>query len=456
MRPERLTRRAVARGAGGAALGGVLLGTALGGCAPGGGGSGAGGQTPSNAPVKISYLRYYNQPDRLAGEQAIFKRLQEQRPGLTIDELTVAGTTEMIQQMTASYAAGTAPDTWTTAPTIYHEYVRSGNLLQLNDLIKRDVDPKKHFMETMPEWESPAASGKHFGLTRDFVVTILYYNKNLLDAARVPLPDASWTYDTLIGHAPKLAKNQDSAENSEWAFPATAGHDNFDAVSRANGGQILNKQRTRAVLEAAPQTAATLEQWVALNQQARVSPPPAHPFWQSYQGLSLRDPFFTGRVAFRQALTGLVSQLRVANNTLLQWNVAQVPRGKTKRDAYGGPDGQVISKETRAPDLCWRVMQAFLSPESLPFHLAWGGIPFSKDVTALPAWRDQEPKGHTQVLLDAAQSFAAEFNLNYSRWQGVKGTAVNEALNGKLGVREALRQATEEVNKVLVEAYPQG
>ena len=131
MRPERLTRRAVTRGAGGAALGGVLLGTALGGCAPGGEGSGAGGQTPSNAPVKISYLRYYNQPDRLAGEQAIFKRLQEQRPGLTIDELTVAGTTEMIQQMTASYAAGTAPDTWTTAPTIYHEYVRAGNLLQL-------------------------------------------------------------------------------------------------------------------------------------------------------------------------------------------------------------------------------------------------------------------------------------------------------------------------------------
>jgi hypothetical protein len=59
------------------------------------------------------------------------------------------------------------------------------------------------------------------------------------------------------------------------------------------------------------------------------------------------------------------------------------------------------------------------------------------------------------VLLDAAQSFAAEFNMNYSKWQGVKNAAMNEALNGKLGVREALRQATEEANKVLAEAYPQ-
>ncbi len=361
----------------------------------------------------------------------------------------------MIQSMTASYAAGTAPDLWTTAPTIYHEYVKSGNLLQLNDLMKKDFDPKKHFMETMPEWESPAGSGRYFGLTRDFVVTILYYNKALFDAAQVPYPDGNWTYDTVAQHAPKFVKQSDSAENSEWGFIAAAAHQSFDAAARANGGQILNKQRTRAALDASPPTSATLEQWVAMNQQTRVSPPPAHPFWQSFQGLSPRDPFFTGRVAMYQSLTGLVAQLRAANNTLLQWNVAPVPKGKVKRDAYGGPDGAVISRESKQTDLAWRLMLAFLTPDTLPFHLSWGGIPFNRDISALPGWRDQEPKGHTQVLLDAASAFAAEFNLNYSKWQGVKNTAVTEALNGQLGVREALRQATEETNKVLAESYPQ-
>jgi multiple sugar transport system substrate-binding protein len=446
------TRRGLMWRAGGAA--GALLGVLQAACAPGAGG-GDGGQRREAAPVKLSYLRYYNQPNQVAAEQAVFKRLQEQHPGLTIDELTVAGTTEMIQSMTAGYAAGTAPDTWTTAPTIYHEYVKAGNLLQINDLMKKDFDARKHFMETMPEWESPAASGKYFGLTRDFVVTILYYNRNLFDAARVSYPDASWTYDTLLQHAPKFAKNQDSPETSEWAFVAGAAHGLFDPVVRANGGQILNKQRTRALMDTSAPTAATLEQWVAMNQQLRVSPPPAHAFHQSFQGLSLRNAFFTGRVATFQALTGLIPQLVAAQNPLLKWDVALVPKGKVKRDAYGGPDGQVISKASKHVDLCWRLMLAFLTPESLPFHVAWGGIPFAKDVAALPAWRDQEPKGHTQVLLESAQFFAAEFNLNYSMWQGVKNTAVNEALNGKLGVREALRQATEEVNKVLVEVYPQ-
>ena len=59
------------------------------------------------------------------------------------------------------------------------------------------------------------------------------------------------------------------------------------------------------------------------------------------------------------------------------------------------------------------------------------------------------------MLLDAGQSFAAEFNMNYSKWQGVKNTAINDALNGKVGVREALRQATDEANKVLADSYPQ-
>ena len=194
---------------------------------------------------------------------------------------------------------------------------------------------------------------------------------------------------------------------------------------------------------------------MALNQQARVSPP-AHAFWQSYQGLSLRDPFFTGRVAFRQALTGLVSSLRVANNTLLQWNVAQVPRGKARRDAYGGPDGQVISKETKAPDLLLAGDAGLPLPGVPPLPPGLGRNPLQQGRHRPPRLARPGAEGAHQVLLDAAQSFAAEFNLNYSRWQGVKSTAVNEALNGKLGVRGSLRQATEEINKVLVEAYSPG
>jgi multiple sugar transport system substrate-binding protein len=412
------------------------------------------GQAVTAVPVTVTYLRYYNQPDRVEAEQAVFRQLALRYSGLKVDELTVAGTDAMIQQMTAAYAAGNPPDTWTTAATIYHEYVQRGNLLQLDDRMKRDLDPKKYFWETVERWESPAASGKHFGLTRDFPVSILYYNKALFDAARVPYPDGTWSYDTIAKHGPTFAKNQESGETSEWAFIADPTRTNWDPAVRANGGQVLNKQRTRAVVDASPPALATTEQWVAWNQQLRISPPPGHAFFQSYQGLQLRHPFFSGRLAMCQDLTGLIPQLTGIQNSLLKWDVAMVPQGKVKREAYGGSDGQVISKESKNPDMAWRVMMAFNTPESLPFHLAWGGIPFSKDIAALPAWRDKEPKGHTKVLLDTVPFTAGEFNINYNQWQAAKNGLLNQTLQGALSTREAMLRVAAEVNKILVEVYP--
>jgi hypothetical protein len=168
----------------------------------------------------------------------------------------------------------------------------------------------------------------------------------------------------------------------------------------------------------------------------------------------LRDPFFSGRVAMYQTLTGLIPQLVAVQGSLLQWDVAIVPKGSARREAYGGSDGQVISKDAKQPDMAWRVMLAFYAPESLPFHLAWGGIPFSKDITALPAWRDKEPKGHTKVLLDTVQYTGGEFNINYNQWQTAKNTLLNQALQGRLAPREAMVRVAEEVNKILIEAYP--
>jgi multiple sugar transport system substrate-binding protein len=283
----------------------------------------------------------------------------------------------------------------------------------------------------------------------------LYYNTALFDAARVPYPDASWSYDTIAQHGPKFAKNQDAADTSEWAFVADPTRLNWDPAVRANGGHILNKQRTRAVVDTSQPALATTEQWVAWNQQLRISPPPSHPFFQSYQGLQLRHPFFSGRVAMYQDLTGLIPQLVAIQNSLLKWAVAIVPKGSVQREAYGGSDGQVISRETKHPDAAWRVMTAFYAPESLPFHLAWGGIPFSKEVAAQPAWRDKEPKGHTKVLLETVQFTAGEFNSNYNQWQAAKNGLLNQVFQAKLGTREAMLRVAEEINKILVEAYPQ-
>ena len=80
------------------------------------------------------------------------------------------------------------------------EYVATGSLLQLDDLVKRDkVDQN--------DWLVPLAAGMvggHlFGLQQDYRIPILIYRKHLLDAAKVTPPR---TWDDVCTAGAKLSK----------------------------------------------------------------------------------------------------------------------------------------------------------------------------------------------------------------------------------------------------------
>jgi hypothetical protein len=57
-------------------------------------------------------------------------------------------------------------------------------------------------------------------------------------------------------------------------------------------------------------------------------------------------------------------------------------------------------------------------------------------------------------MLDAVPSLSADFNREYIKWHAAKTEVLNEALNGKLAARDALRRANDAINQILVQAYP--
>ncbi|HVZ43537.1 MAG TPA: sugar ABC transporter substrate-binding protein [Ramlibacter sp.] len=68
------------------------------------------------------------------------------------------------------------------------EYVQTGSLLPLDDLIARDkIDMKDYLLPT----DVNRVGGKTYGLQQDYRIPILIYRKSLLDAAKVH-PPATW------------------------------------------------------------------------------------------------------------------------------------------------------------------------------------------------------------------------------------------------------------------------
>ena len=57
------------------------------------------------------------------------------------------------------------------------------------------------YPQTLEAYKTPDG---YYGLPRDFQTIVLFYNKDMFDAAGVAYPTADWTYDDLRNAAKKL------------------------------------------------------------------------------------------------------------------------------------------------------------------------------------------------------------------------------------------------------------
>ncbi len=92
-------------------------------------------------------------------------------------------------------AANTPPDIFTIDAPYYLDYQTKDTLLNLQPYI--DADPTVLdgiYPQTLLAYQTPDG---YFGLPRDFQTIVLFYNKDMFDAAGLDYPNADWTWDDL-------------------------------------------------------------------------------------------------------------------------------------------------------------------------------------------------------------------------------------------------------------------
>ena len=123
-------------------------------------------------------------------------------------------------------------------------------LLNLQPYI--DADPA--FLEGI--YPGPLATYKrpdgYYGLPRDFQTIVLFYNKDLFDAAGVAYPTDDWTLQDLRDAAQKLTVDKDGdGVNDQWGFST----DLWDmelfwssAVCGAAAARVLSPDYTKTLI----------------------------------------------------------------------------------------------------------------------------------------------------------------------------------------------------------------
>jgi multiple sugar transport system substrate-binding protein len=186
------------------------------------------------APVTLTW-GFWGSPEEKASHEKVAAEYTKLHPNVKF-EYFFAPWDEYFTKVKTLWAGGdpkAIPDVLFLWPT--PSYAATGVLENLQPYIEKSGYDLKDYWPYL--LDSARYNGAVYGLPRDIDAKVLYYNKNLFDAAGVAYPTDKWTWDDLLAAAQKLTK-KDGDRVTQYALGA--GADMWPIFVGQAGGMVLD------------------------------------------------------------------------------------------------------------------------------------------------------------------------------------------------------------------------
>lgn len=207
----------------------------------------------------------------------IFKKFEEQHPGITInyDNAAIGHGDRLSEKLVTLVSGGTPPDVSIIHPSWASSLLSKGFFLELSDRMKKDKalrsDDILPYALEFYQWQ-----GKQYGLPYYSGPGLLYFNKTLFDQYGVKTPDkyereGKWTWETFLQVAKQLTRRD--------LNPPIYGYERVDQGLQwylsvpiwAHGGELVSKDERESRLHE-PAAIEALQFQVDLVRTHRVVP----------------------------------------------------------------------------------------------------------------------------------------------------------------------------------------
>ena len=284
-------------------------------------------------------------PEELSALEELTAIYQEANPNVEVEWINIVGGgpygRDKLQTM---LAGGDIPDFMMLNTGQFEALAARGQLLALDDLVASSgLDLGIFWPQAI---SGSSFDGALYALPRDMSNVILYYNKDLFDAAGVDYPTDDWTWNDLLEAAQALTvDSNDDGLIDQWGFGMGNVSWQWDGFVRANGGQVLSEDRSQCLF-GEPESVEALDFWFGLLTEHEVAPPPGA---LPEQG-GVVDWFLTQSVAM--GLYGpWMRPLIVSIENQFAWDVAHQPiapgTGERGSDVY--TDHWAIASRSEMP-----------------------------------------------------------------------------------------------------------
>ncbi len=251
------------------------------------------------------------------GMQAMCDAYTARHPDVDI-EVQVTSWGEYWTKLEATAESNTMPDIfWMHTDQILY-YADFGILADVSDLYSAESPDyySEHFSD-VSIGNASGSDGRMYGVPKDRDNVILVYNKEMFDAAQVPYPDESWTWDNLTEASQKIhdatGKYGYMAYNDEQL-----GYWNF---VYQNGGYILDPETNIHAGYTQPATADAIKFYVNLQKNDWC------PNQTFFAETSPGTAFFSGMGSmFLEGSWNLLSEMKNYPDMVGKWDIAPLPK----------------------------------------------------------------------------------------------------------------------------------
>jgi multiple sugar transport system substrate-binding protein len=395
-------------------------------------------------PVTIKVVSFLTYDENKEGAEAkVVAAFQAAHPEIKVD-FQLLPYADYFTSLKTWIAGGTPPDVASLDLAMLQEMAAAGSIVDLNPMIKTSgYDLSAYYQSTLDMFQN---KGGQFGLPASYSNVVLYYNKNLFDAAGLPYPNDKMDWTTFMDYAKKLTKDTNGDGTNEIFGTARLWWPYYMLLT---GATPFNADATACALT--DQNAIDgFQAMVDLTLKDKVAPSAkdlaAQDDWHMFEG---------GRIAMYPIGPWSISEF---NDVIkdFDWDATTLPSGPTgKKVTFLFGNAYSVLSSSKQQEAAFTFLKFVTGAEGdqirqdAGFEIA--PIKSVAEGSFLKAMTGKKPANAKVFLDSAAFAQSVPTHAHWSEIADAISSQLDSALLGNITIPDAMKAACATINPILAE-----
>jgi multiple sugar transport system substrate-binding protein len=400
-----------------------------------------------NEPAELRFL-VFGDPPELQAFREVVRRFEADEPEIDVRLVEASDRDDLLARLATSFAGGSPPDLFLLNYRFYGQFAARGVLEPIQERLDGSAElDEEDFYE--PALAAFRLDGRLVCLPQNISSLVVYYNRDLFRAKRIPEPGPGWSWDEMVQKAVALTEDTDGDGNVDrYGLGVEPSIIRVAPFVWSNGGELVDddERPTRFTLDT-PSAREALDAFFALRGVHL-----AIPTEEEREAEDDESRFLNGRAAMVMSSRRATPSFRTITD--FDWDIAPLPRHRRPAGILHS-DAYCMTKASDHKDEAWRFMEFALGPEGQRITARSGRtVPSLIDVSRSPAFLDPRAKPrNSRVFLDTIPQIRRVPSI--STWPEIEDAAegiLEGGLYENVPTEEVVRQLDERTRPMFVRA----